>query len=221
MRPERNCERLLDYWCQEGTEMYARTVSTVGWPNRLDAERYCNAYWLSETEFESQYRRTFEHIFTSNTASPPNPLFKDQYVLVARRGGSLFTQKDFEAFVTLVRSLGDSRFVVVQNPATIIDGLPPLQFSFPSSMSWAQMTSGGCLSAVLLEMPHQEYFVFGRSPRWGLYAASDHAMPINVFGSDPVLAKRFAAALPIDDAEREELRSRWIPEAYVRRLLAE
>lgn len=218
MTARETCATLIEHWCADGTQMYARSVPTLGWPNKMAAERFCERYWLSDADYDRAVRPVVSQVFVSETASPPAQVFQNGYAIVARRGGCLFVRNDFETLMPLVASLGDTSIAIVQNPSSTTAALPPMRFQFQTSTSWEEMISGGCLSAILLDMPHQEYFVVGQSSDWGLYVASDYAQPLTLFGVRPTLAQRFVDAFPIDLVEETELRQRWIPPAYTHRL---
>lgn len=60
------------------------------------------------------------------------------------------------------------------------DGEPMFRMKFPVNITWEELTSGNYISAVLLEMSYNEYFVFGNSGSYGKYSANDYEHPMDM-----------------------------------------
>ena len=83
---------------------------------------------------------------------------------------------------------------------------PIFRMKFPMDICWDELTSGNFASAILLEMPHKEYFVFGESGSWGKYVANDYEFPLDVLGFRREIANIFRDKFSLTDAE-EHVRS--------------
>jgi hypothetical protein len=76
------------------------------------------------------------------------------------------------------------------------------------------MTIGNFASAIMLEMPHKDYFVFSESATWGKYTANDHEIPLDIFGFKGAAEGIFKNILM--SAEEATVEAAKLPEAYRR-----
>ena len=65
----------------------------------------------------------------------------------------------------------------------------------------------------MLEMIHNEYFVFSESGLWGKYSANEYKNPVDVIGfkpeCEPIIRKQFKQS----EEEWEEIKE-WLPPKY-------
>ena len=83
--------------------------------------------------------------------------------MIALRGGNLFVEEDFLQLQKAMQEVGEEYFVIIQHSQEFTDGEPMFRMKFPVNITWEELTSGNYISAVLLEMSYNEYFVFGKS----------------------------------------------------------
>ncbi|HEV2830341.1 MAG TPA: hypothetical protein VGW31_00045, partial [Hanamia sp.] len=93
------------------------------------------------------------------------------------------------------------------------EGEPMFRMKFPVNITWKELTSGNYISAVLLEMGYNAYFVFSGSGNWGKYSANDYDYPLDIIGFKPELAPIFQEYFKQPKEEREEIRE-WLPQEY-------
>lgn len=133
--------------------------------------------------------------------------------MIAAHGGSLFAREDFEQLQRAVLAVGETEIVVIQNTQDFTSGEPMFRMKFPATITWEEMISGNYISAVLLEMCYNEYYVFGSQGNWGKYSATDHRYPVDIIGFAPEVASIFQAQFEHSEAEKDELRL-WLPGIY-------
>ena len=84
---------------------------------------------------------------------------------------------------------------------------------YPAGISWDELTSGNFVSSVMIEMPHNEYFLFSESASWGRYAANDYENPLDVTGFKREHAAVFREKLCVSEADQREI-AICLPPAY-------
>jgi hypothetical protein len=90
---------------------------------------------------------------------------------------------------------------------------PIFRMKFPSDICWDELASGNFASAILLEMPHKEYFVFGDSGAWGKYVANDFEFPLDILGFRREVAELFIDKFKLSEADEREI-AQFLPPAY-------
>lgn len=122
-------------------------------------------------------------------------------------------EEDFLQFQKAMQKVGDEFFVIIQNSQDFTEGEPMFRMKFPASITWEKLISGNYISAVLLEMNYNEYFVFGSKGNWGKYSANDYENPLDIIGFKSELAHIFQEHLKQPKREQEEIRG-LIPQEY-------
>jgi hypothetical protein len=135
-----------------------------------------------------------------------------------RRGGVLFDREEFLQLQRCMNHLGNREFAVVEVPGSAESDLPPFRLRFPVAVTWEQLNSGNFISAILLEMPYKEYFVFGDTPDWGRLSASEHWPPFSVLGFRADRRTAFVSEYGPDSIAPTELAPD-VPQVYRKRLL--
>jgi hypothetical protein len=187
------------------------------WGDRDAATAYMNKYWLSDTEYESIWQPIERTIFHQRKTLP-EMVFRDNFDIIACVGGVLMEESDVPNFRSCMNLTGDHEWVVVENlfERQQSHHWPPFRMKYPRSITWEELMSGNYISSVLFEWPGREYFIFGNSGVWGMYAASDYIHPLNIIGYRPEYASSFKTAFALSDEERLEIAD-WIPPVYRQR----
>lgn len=192
--------------------MYSRAISRSDWGDFVAAENYLDKYWLSKTEYEKKWKATQNCIFTSAKAGLSEMVFQPGFAWFVIKGGCLFVEDEFSRLRSCALSVAEAFIVIVENSSGGKVVEPTFRFKFPVDITWSEMTSGNFVSAVLLEIPYKDYFVFGESGLWGKYTSNEHAMPVDIFGFKGIAEGIFKSVLSA--TEELTLEEAKLPEAY-------
>jgi hypothetical protein len=203
---------ILTEYAKEGYSMYSRTIPGSYWGNKALAESYLDKYWLSRAEYEEKWKIVQSRIFESAATGLSEMVFLPEFEIFVAKGGCLFVEEEFLRLQSCALSLGDKFIVIIENSfgGKLLE--PTFRMKYPANITWQEITSGNFVSAIMLEMPHKDYFVFGESAMWGKYAANDHEIPLDLFGFKAAaedVFKNFLASL-----EEVVVGSPKLPEAY-------
>jgi len=191
---------------------FSRLVPEPNWGNKDLAEEYLNKYWLSKQEYKSFWKPIQDKIFISKNGFP-DLIFNSEYELLALRGGCLFLQEDYEQLQKVLLKIGETEFVIIQSTQDFTEGEPMFKMKFPVNTSWEELISGNYISAVILEMSYNEYFVFGASGMWGKYSANDYKYPLDIIGFKSEFEAVFKHQLKQQKEEQDEILE-WLPLEY-------
>ena len=191
---------------------FSRLISENNWGNKDLAEKYLQKYWLAEQEYLSVWKPIQDEIFIEGK-SLPDIIYHSEFEIITLRGGCLFVEEDFLQLQKAMQEVGDEFFVVIQHSQDFTEGEPMFRMKFPVNITWEELTSGNYISAVLLEMSYNEYFVFGSKANWGKYSANDYENPLDIVGFKPELAHIFQEQFKQPKDEQEEIRE-WLPQEY-------
>lgn len=200
------------YWFSTSSSL----IPFEEWSDKDKGQKYLEKYWLSNEEYLSTWRNIQQNIFITNK-SLPHLIYKDNFNIIALQGGCLFLEKDFLQLQKILLNIGEKYFVVIQNNQEFTKGEPMFKMKFPVNITWKEMISGGAISAVLINMFYNEYYIFGESGKWGKYIASDYDYPIDLFGFTQELTPIFEKFLSQTKDEQIEL-WKWLPKEYKNRV---
>lgn len=197
-----------NYWFSTSSTL----VPSDQWGDKKLAEEYLQKYWLTEQEYLSVWKPIQDKIFVQGK-NLPDLVYRPEFEMIALRGGCLFLEEDFKQLQKAMQEVGETHFVIIQNTPDFMDGDPMFRMKFPVNITWEELTSGNYISAVLLEMDYNEYFVFGKSGNYGKYSANDYECPLDIIGFKPELAPIFQKHFKQPKEEQEEIRE-WLPQKY-------
>jgi hypothetical protein len=204
--------RHIEEYTVYGHSSFSNLIPSENWGNKELAEKYLQKYWLPEQEYLSVWKPIQDKIFVLGK-SLPDLIYHPEFEIIALRGGCLFLKEDFLQLQKAMQEVGEEYFVIVQHSQDFKEGEPMFRMKFPVNISWEELTSGNYISAVLLEMSYNEYFVFGSKGNWGKYSANDYENPLDIIGFRPVLAHIFQEHYKQPKEEQEEIRE-WLPQEY-------
>jgi hypothetical protein len=204
---------IIDVFSLEGYEMYSTTIPASQWGNRQVAEDYLKRYWLSSDEYERTWKQVQDRVFINQEVGLPQMVFASGYELQASRGGCLFVQEEFIRLRECTQAISEQFLFVIENTFGGRVKEPVFRMKFPTNISWDEIAGGNFASAILLEMWHKEYFVFGESGSWGKYVANDYESPLDILGFKQEVAKVFRSKFKLSEAEEREL-AQALPPAY-------
>lgn len=204
----RHIEEYFNYWQAD----FSKLIPSDQWGDKKLAEEYLRKYWLPEQEYLSIWKPVQDKIFVQGK-SLPNLIYHSEFEMIALRGGCLFLEEDFKQLQKAMQEVGEECFVIIQHSQDFTEGEPMFRMKFPVNITWEELTSGNYISAVLLEMMLNEYFVFGKSGNYGKYSANDYEYPLDIIGFKPELVAVFQEHFKQPKEEQEEIRE-WLPQKY-------
>lgn len=204
---------IIEEFSDEGYRMYSHIVPASQWGNRQVAEDYLKRYWLSSVEYERTWKRVQDRVFTNQEVGLPQMVFASGFEMQASQGGCLFVQDEFVKLQECARAIPEQFLFVIENTFGGRLKKPIFRMKFPTSISWGELAGGNFASAILLEMPHKEYFVFGDSGSWGKYVANDYEIPLDILGYKQEVANIFRGKFKLSEIEEREL-AEMLPPAY-------
>lgn len=204
--------RHIEEYSVYGHSSFSNLLSSEKWGDKKLAEEYLKKYWLTEQEYLSIWKPIQDKVFIQGK-SLPDLIYHPEFEIIALRGGCLFLQEDFLQLQKAMQEVGEEYFVIIQHSQDFTEGEPMFRMKFPVTISWEELTSGNYISAVLLEMSYNEYFVFGSKGNWGKYSANDYENPLDIIGFKPALAHIFQEHFKQPKEEQEEIRE-WLPQEY-------
>jgi len=204
----RHIEEYMNYWQAD----FSKLVPSYQWGDKKLAEEYLQKYWLAEQEYFSVWKPIQDKVFVQDKGLP-DLVYRPEFDMIALRGGCLFLEEDFKQLQKAMLEVGEEYFVMIQRSQEFMEGEPMFRMKFPVNITWEELTSGNYISAVLLEMSYNEYFVFSESGNWGKYSANDYEYPLDIIGFKPELAHIFQEHFCQPKEEQEEIRG-WLPQEY-------
>lgn len=191
---------------------FSKLIPSDKWGNKQLAEKYLQKYWLTEQEYQKIWKPIQDKTFNQNKGLP-ELVYRPEFEMIVLRGGCLFVEEDFKQLQKAMQEVGDTDFVIIQHSQEFTDGEPMFRMKFPVNITWEELISGNYISAVLLEMSYNEYFVFGLKGGWGKYSANDYENPLDIIGFKPELASIFREHFKRPKEEQEEIWE-WLPQEY-------
>lgn len=191
---------------------FSKLVPDPIWGDKKLAEKYLQKYWLPEQEYLNVWKSIQDKIFVQGK-SLPDLIYHPKFAIIALMGGCLFLEEDFLQLQKVMQRVGEEYFVIIQHSQDFTEGEPIFRMKFPVTITWEELTSGNYISAVLLEMSYNEYFVFGSKGNWGKYSANDYEYPLDIIGFKPELAPIFQEHFKQPKEEQKEIRE-WLPQKY-------
>ena len=204
---------ILDVFSRDGYQMYSSIIPASQWGNRQVAENYLERYWLPFAEYERTAKQMQDRIFTNQESGLPEMIFSSGYELQVSQGGCLFVQEEFTRLQECTQAISEKFLFVVENTFGGRVREPTFRMKFPTAIGWDELTGGNFASAILLEMPHKEYFVFGESCTWGKYIANDYESPLDILGFKQEVGSLFRNRFKLSEAQEREI-ARVLPPAY-------
>lgn len=120
----------------------------------------------------------------------PTKIFNNGYIVSCKRSGNLFDNKGFEALMSSMTNLGEECMYLEKVKEDY--ETQSLCFSFPTSIKWNDIVSGGYIASFLIDYPHGFFFLFGPSAKWGLFVANDAEVDVELLGIKKEISNCFA-----------------------------
>ena len=209
----RHLEEYINYWYGD----FSKLVSESEWGDQKLAGEYLEKYWLAENEYQNVWKPIQDKTFIQQKGLP-DLIFPSNFEMIPLIGGCLFVKEDFEQLQNVIKNIGETHFVIIQNTQDFTEGEPMFRMKFPIDVTWDEMITGNYISAVLFEMNYNEYFVFGASAKWGRYSATEYEYPLDIIGFDPKYNSIFKEQFNQTKKEKEEIKS-FLPPQYKKFIL--
>lgn len=205
--------QILREYSNESYSLYSKQISEEEWGNKEITLEYLKRYFLFEEEYSQKWKPIQNSIFENEKLGLPAKIFKEDFSLIAKRGGVLFEKEDFEQIKHCIKTIGDKYLIIIQNDFGGALKKPILRMKYPIDITWKNLMSGNFISTVLFEMFANEYFVFSESKCWGKYSANDYEYPLDIIGFKPEVASIFRENFKQSKQEREKIKN-WLPKEY-------
>lgn len=205
--------QILNEYTSNVYSMYSKAISENEWGNKEVALKYLKKYFLPKEEYQRVWMPIQKSVFQNESSGLSAKIFKDEFSLLAIRGGVLFEREDFEILQNCIKKIGDDSIIIIQNDFGGAVEKPLLRMRYPIGISWEDMMSGNFISTVLFEMFANEYFVFSESGSWGKYSANDYDYPLDIIGFKFMYSSVFKEQFKQSKEEQEEIRE-WLPKEY-------
>lgn len=196
--------RHIDVYSLYPHSSFSHLVSSEKWGDKLQAENYLQKYWLSEQEYLSVWKPIQDKIFPVDK-SLPDLIYNRDFEMIVFMGGCLFLEEDFKQLQKALLDIEEEYFVIVQHSQDFTQGEPMFRMKYPINITWEELTSGNYISAVLLEMNYNNYYVFGSKVNWGKYSANDYINPFDIIGFKPELSSVFKEYFNQSKEEQKEI----------------
>ncbi len=204
--------RHIEEYFVYGQSSFSNLLPSEEWGNKKLAEKYLQKYWLTKQEYLSIWKPLQDSIFIQGK-SLPDLIYHPKFAIIALMGGCLFLEEDFLQLQKTLQEVGEEYFVIIQHSQAFTEGEPMFRMKFPVNITWEELLSGNYISAVLLEMSYNEYFVFGSKGNWGKYSANDYENPLDIIGFEPKLERFFKEHFNQSKKEQEKIQE-WLPKEY-------
>jgi hypothetical protein len=153
------------------------------------AERFLNRFAIDDNYRIRECMRSMEEVFAWPINSPfdieneyPENLFKPGLHLFAHVSTPLFTEEHFKLIKDIGNTMGDKWLYIIEE-CNEENSAIAFKFQFPIYISWDELADGGFISDVLLNMHHNNYFLFGDSGKWGRWCDYENSwMDYEIFG---------------------------------------
>jgi hypothetical protein len=178
---------------------------------------YLAKYWLHKSEFEKNWLPIKNSIFKGDFKSFPH-VFKDEFETIFEIGGSVINTPDYyNRMQVCMNASGDQHFVFVQDlekpvdlpPGTYTIDWPRASFKYPVKISYEKILSGEFLTDERMQMGDINYFVYGDSGNWGIYAGDDLFFPLHIIGFKKEFSELFRSQFPVPTADIDTVKE-WI-----------
>lgn len=206
----------LDFYRVHPQMHFSKLLTESNWGNKALATKYMTKYWLNEHEYLNMWKPIQDKIFFNNK-NLPDMVYRPSFEIIASIGGCLFIKDDFIRLQKTMKLLSNKYFVIIQISQDFTVGEPMFRMKFPVNITWEELTNGNYISAILLEMNHNEYFVFSESGNWGRYSANDYKYPVDIIGFKPDLTPIFRKQFPYQNENYIEVMSN-LPDIYIKKL---
>lgn len=153
------------------------------------AERFLNRYAIDDDFKIRECKRCMEKVFVWPTnklfyieSDSPQKLFIHSFHLFAHLSTPLFTKEHFKLIQDVGKAIGDKWLYIIEECDKRNDAIA-FKLQFPIDVNWDELTDGGFISDVLLNMFHNNYFLFGDSGKWGRWCDYENSwMDYEIFG---------------------------------------
>jgi hypothetical protein len=202
---------LLDKFANGWTSFFTgRNYSGI--PNEV--EDYLATYWLDKQELDQIWTPIRKKIFPGEFWSFPDRMFPNDFRTIIKVGGSIvYSEEYYKCLQSCMEAAGDHYFIVVEDHADEHDRSsvyttcpyewPAFHFKYPVTVSYQQIMSGEYLSEEVMLMGDRDYFLYGDSGKWGIYAGDDVLWSLHIVGFQRELSDVFARYISSDKIDEQ------------------
>ena len=171
-------------------------------PSRQLSEAYLDAFWLSPQEL-SRYNEARCRVFPEKHFVSDRTSFNPRFDVFRTIGGCTLYKELYEVLQKFMGGVGDQVLIMEQDGVenTLMDdGEPFFNLRYPVTTKWEQMhVKNEGISEVMFGFAFRQFFVYGNSGMWGLYAGNDWLAPLNYWVFAPQLRSMFLELLNVHE----------------------
>ena len=203
---------LLDKFAKGWASFFTGKVYS-GIPTQV--EDYLATYWLDMQELNQVWIPIRNKVFPGGCLSFPDNMFPNDFNTMLRVGGSAIHSEEYlKCLQQCMEAAGDHFFVVIEDhiqkgdKSSVLVGSdrtpwPAFRFKYPVSVSFKQIMNGEYLSEEVLRMGDRDYFIFGDTGSWGIYAGDDVLWSLHIIGCQKGLSDTFNRNFPAGKLEKQ------------------
>lgn len=151
---------------------------------------FLQKYAMDEKVFRNECFPIMQKIYKSTTDMPFNiqnmsirNIFQNGYKKSILINSPLFNKDHFLAIQKIAEAYKEKNFFIIEDE--MCEDSPEMAFKLkiPVNLTWEELTNGGCISDVVLNMPQNDFYVFGESGKWGRWCDYENPwIDYEVFG---------------------------------------
>lgn len=151
------------------------------------ASRFLSDFALSTDEYQDDCVHKMQKVFFpvgdadfDIRTSPVSMLFQPDFKTTLQISSPMFTEETYHLIQKICQVCGDRFFYIVEDS----NEDTAFQLKIPVTTTWKQLQSGGFVSAVLFNMPYNNYRIFGDSCNWGKWCDYENSWSdYEIFGN--------------------------------------
>ena len=143
---------------------------------------FLERYAMNDADYKNECLTVMRQIFKQSPSEmfrihhhSAYDMFQDRFHLFVNIGGTLFGEDDYTLIQAIGKSFGDKYWYIVEDETCEQDVDVAFKLRFPIDISWQELISGGCISDVVFNMFHNNYYVFGDSGCWGRWSDCENS----------------------------------------------
>lgn len=162
---------------------------------------FLEKHWLEEDRYIEKWLSHKNEIFNQSFKWFPEQRFHDDFILRPFIPGVVFYKESYESLMSVLKEMGEEEFVIIRDDPNYFFGL---EFKVTDSWEEIDLEESTFLMTELFCFANN-YFVFGKSGKWGKYTANEHENWVDIMGFKPEYLDLFRKHFPISEEEKKDV----------------